>query len=190
DRDLGEIPFNYLEIDNWKESLSPLEIQSSMSEVLDLKIGLAKNFNLPINLLHPLISEFRYRHLWHKGADEIIFDEEKINQAGTDHYCIVNDKKLVFETVKPPSGHGQLSYGEVLKNPQPFKYFEADYILTSLGQNKTKLSMFLKASVKWKLQKLFIPIFKIILKKKANQMLGDMEKAIPIYFETLENEVM
>jgi hypothetical protein len=164
DSDLGEITYNHRGVELWQQDLLTLpgEFESSKT---DIQVEFSTTMNHSLSVLHRFISDFRYRHLWNKSADEIIYDENEPNQVGTEHLCVIKGKNLSFATTKQQVNENQRSYGEILKNPSPLKYLESQFILTELNENETNMVLSIGASVKW-FQK---PLVGIIRKKVASQ---------------------
>ncbi len=182
DRDLGRIPYQYNKISQWKDGLEEEE-KSAPPVKVDLVVEVADEIPYDIDVLQNFIMDFRYRHLWNKGADEIIFDEDRINRAGEEHYCIVKGKHLFFDTIKPHVEPDQRSYGEILKNPAPLKYFETDFIMTPVDEHTTRLTFRMAISVKWWVQKLLVPLMKPRMAKQAQEVLVDIKAALKVHLE-------
>ncbi len=178
DASLGTVPYKYLQIDHWKKDLIT-DVEEVPNGKVDLTIEASSDIPLDSEVLLQLISDFRYRHLWSKDVDRIIYDDKEINQAGTNHYCIVNGKDLYFNTIKPKARPDILTYGEVLKNPTPLKYLETNFLLTPSSIKETSLKFIIRASVKWKFQLLFLPVIRRKMKQQAMEILKDIKEAIP-----------
>ena len=178
DKELGDVSFQYKEINQWMEGID-FEAIRRESQPSEITASYASQILFTIDLVHQFISDFRYRHLWNSEADQIIFDESKINQVGAEHYCIVNGQNLSFDTIKPKvEAPNQRSYGEVLKNPAPFRYFETNFILSEVNERETGVEMRMSVSFKWVWQRLMKNIIKKKLEKKAAEILNEMARAL------------
>jgi len=178
DKELGVIDFKYKEIDAWSEAIEEQNLALE-ERVPDVEGKAVKHVNLDIQALHEFILDFKYRHLWNSEAEQVIFDDKKINQVGSEHYCIVDGKDFFFDTIKPQVDHEtQLSYGEVLKNPSPLSYFSSSFVLTPESNKTTRVDLRLSASFKWRLQKLMSGFIKKRLSKKAGEMLDEIVRTI------------
>ncbi len=176
DESLGEITFKYLKIDHWKaEAL--IDKKELQREKVDLEISINEDIDLDAISLHRFISQFKYRHLWNKEAERVEYNEDAINQMGAQHFCVVNGKDLVFDTIKPDFTEG-LSYGEILKNPAPLKYMELNFLIREAASRRSHLKMVIKASLKWKVQKLLLPVLKRKLKGQASKTVQSLKEAI------------
>ncbi|MEM7297056.1 MAG: DUF2652 domain-containing protein [Bacteroidota bacterium] len=188
DESLGEIDYHYLTIDHWRSQLV-VDREDVKNEKTDIEIRVTKNIDLDLDTLYQFIADFKYRHLWNKKASEIVFDTDEINQAGTQHLCIVDGKNLDFNTIKP-GREDEISYGEVLKNPAPLKYVENDFFLTPYNINETTVTFIMKASVKWKIQFLMLPILKRVLKKQANVVVNSLALAVKQNEQLIQKELV
>jgi hypothetical protein len=178
DVELGRLDFRYQTIEDWYEPLN-LEDQKHDDSEFDLVVMRNIHIDIPSDQLHKMISNLKYRHLWMKGVDEIIYNEEEINKVGTTHHCIVRGKDLNFETIWPDNREVELSYGEVLRNPDPFKYFEMDYYLKEAAPGQTNLTMAMRINFENSVFRLASPLFRVILNGRIKKVLSDIKSAIP-----------
>lgn len=176
DDSLGDIDYKYLAIDHWKSEVF-VDKKELISSNVDLEITSLHELPIDALSLHRFISEFKYRRLWNKEASDVIFDESAINQAGEEHFCVVNGKDLVFDTIKPDYLEG-LSYGEVLKNPSPLKYLEHNFLISESSINSSRLKLVIRASVKWKIQKLLLPMMKRKMQSQMKQIVQSLSEAL------------
>lgn len=177
DPSLGTIPFKYLKVDHWKNDVIQ-ESEASTETKVDLTIESTTNIPISSDILLQYISDFRYRRFWNENADEVIYDDKEINRAGTEHYCIIKGKNFHFNTVKPDAGPEVLTYGEVLKNPSPLKYLESNFLLTPVSVQETSLKLVLRASLKWKIQLLMLPLIRRKLKQQATYVLKSISDSV------------
>lgn len=183
DSELGSIPFQYQLIGDW-EKPKDFVSQKSSTGSFDLSVTEKIELDYPPELIHEMLVNFKFRQLWNKGADKIIYDKNEINQAGTAHYCVVNGKELYFDTIKPEVSDGQLAYGEILKNPSPFSYLEIDYFLDEGAlPGNTTLTHVTRVKYKSKVQSILSFVFRKIVEKKSKDGLKDIKEAIPAFLE-------
>ncbi len=176
DDSLGEVHYRFLNIDHWKSDVL-VNKKDLKREKVDLEVSASDQIAMKSISLHRFISEFKYRHLWNKEADEIIFDEDEINKSGTEHFCVIKGKDLRFDTIKPEYEAG-LAYGEILKNPSPLKYFEADYFISDSASGKARLKVVIRASLKWRIQKIMLPLIRKRIKEQATKIIKEIQQAI------------
>ncbi|MEM9325788.1 MAG: DUF2652 domain-containing protein [Bacteroidota bacterium] len=177
DRDLGRVNYQYTTIDQWKEGLE-VEVASQPEVKPHMVVEATATIPQNIDTLQNFIMDFRYRHLWNKEADEVIYDEDLLNRSGTEHYCVVKGKHLFFDTVKPKVEPNQRSYGEILKNPAPLKFLETDFLMTPISYESTWLTFRMALSVKWWMQRILLPLMKKRLEKKAREVLQDIRDGL------------
>lgn len=177
DPELGKTSFSHTFLQDWKKELKPFVIEAKNTE-FDIVASHTQTISFPIDVVYDFIADFRLRNLWNKDADQIIFNENQINQEGTEHLCIVNGKDLSLQTIKHKTEAGQKSYEEILKNPAPFKSFENSFILTPMENGATKAELRLCASFKWKVQRLFSSLIRKKFSKQASLIIGHLEEAL------------
>lgn len=185
DGDLGEIPYSFLKIDAWKQGLpaSKAEKQS-----VDFEVKISGDFNISQDQLFNYISDFRYRSIWNTGADEIRFDEDDINQAGSNHYCVIDGKNLDFTTIKPDADAEILAYGEVLKDPGPVKYLESNFFVAKDGNDKSVLQVVIRVTVKWRLQLILLSLLKKKVKQQADIVIAGLQEGLEKYQQIINEE--
>lgn len=188
DTSLGKIPFKYLKIDHWKsETLS--QVEELQRDDVDIEVESVLEVPMNSDTLYQYISDFRYRHYWSESAEKIIYDEETVNQVGTEHFCVVKGRDLHFNTIRPKIDSNTLAYGEVLKNPSPLKYFETNFLLDPASINTTRVKLIIRASLRWKLQLLILPVFKKKLRQQAVYVLAAIKASIENNFKEIEQEL-
>jgi hypothetical protein len=64
--------------------------------------------------VYEIISNLDYRLSWNKGIEELHYEQNRVNRAGTRHVCLIGDQNIEFETVRSDFGEGKLVYGETL----------------------------------------------------------------------------
>ena len=182
DKDLGRVSYQYNTIDQWKKDINvPEEVPGEVKP--DMLVESSEEIPFDVDTLQEFIMDFRYRHLWNKEADEIIFDENRINRVGEEHYCIIKGKHLFFDTIKPKVEPEQRSYGEILKNPSPLKYFETDFLMAPIDDHSTRLTLRMAISLKWWIQKPLIPLMRPRMAKKAKEVLLDIKAALTVHLQ-------
>jgi hypothetical protein len=74
---------------------------------------------LPVEETFELISNFDHRLRWTPGLDDLHYDPNRVNRAGTRHQCVIDGNLLDFETVKGDFGPERLVYGERILGKTP-----------------------------------------------------------------------
>ena len=176
DESLGEIGFKYLAIDHWKTEVV-IDKKHLQYDTVDFEITVNEDIDAHAMAIHRFVSEFKYRHLWNKEADRVEFDQDAINQSGSQHFCVIDGKDLVFDTIKPDFTEG-LSYGEILKNPTPLKYMEINFFIRDAASGRSNVKMVIRANLKWKFQRLLLPVLKRKMKAQALKTLQSLRESI------------
>ncbi|MEM6736147.1 MAG: DUF2652 domain-containing protein [Bacteroidota bacterium] len=178
DSSLGEIPFKFLDINHW-ETEAVIDKKEFKRAKVDLEVDASGEIEMEPSSLYRFITEFKYRHLWNKKATKITYDQEEINRSGSEHFCVINGKGLFFDTVKLEHEKG-LAYGEILKNPAPFKYLEINFLLSKAASSRSQLKVIIKVSLRWKFQKLILPFIRRRMKAEAGQIIQSIREAARI----------
>ncbi len=182
DAELGSIPFQYTLLDDWEKQTYP--DTSDSSDQFDLFVSHDILVDHPSEDIHEMLVNFKYRYLWNKGVDEIIYEKDEINQAGFEHHCIVNGRELYFDTIKPQVKEGRLAYGEILKNPSPFSYLEINFLLDKAEiPGNTHITQITRVQYKSRVQSMLSFVFRKVLDKKAKDNLKNIKQAIPAFVE-------
>ncbi|MEM0942183.1 MAG: DUF2652 domain-containing protein [Bacteroidota bacterium] len=172
----GKIPFKFLNIDHW-EAEAVIDKKEFKRAKVDLEVNASDEIKMEPSPLYCFITEFKYRHLWNKEATKIIYDQEEINRSGSEHFCVVNGKDLFFDTIKIEHEKG-LAYGEILKNPAPFKYLETNFLLSDAVSGWSQLNVIIRVSLRWKFQKLILPFIRREMKAHADKIIQSIREAV------------
>jgi hypothetical protein len=65
-------------------------------------------------------------------VDDLVYDPDRINRAGTRHQCVIDGNLLDFETVKGDFGPERLVYGERILGKTPVMDPTLYYILEAV----------------------------------------------------------
>ena len=102
---------------------------------------ITQEFNVSASELLELITNYSYRHYWHKDVDKTEFNENEVTRIGTEHACVINGKHLNFITITKEGNPGQLVYGELTQDipiaDRAYKY----YIITPLAGDSCRLTV-------------------------------------------------
>lgn len=126
-----------------------------------------------------VITNYRHRHLWAKGADRFEFSEHEVTRINTEHICVIKGKHLKFKTVTKKAKPNQLVYGELTTSPPPVDELYNFFILEPLSENSCKLSI----EVYWKARSLLKKLLIVLIAKKQIELgikdsLGNLSKLI------------
>ncbi len=182
DPDLGQIAYQYLDISHWQQE-ARFEPKSVIYREVDLELTETFDMRAKSDLLFPFITDLKYRKYWNEDADDVIYDQAQVNQPGMSHHCVVNNKDLYFNTIKPPASNADtLSYGETLKNPKPLKYMELDFFVTPLGIDRSAVQLIVRASVRNWMQRLMLPLIQRKLRQHLRRSRKSLESAFAQHY--------
>ena len=174
-----KVDYLYASIDIKKLKLQPFS--SSLTVTFDRSPDsvLEYKFACSAEQLLETITNYKYRHLWVKGAESFDYSENEVTRLGSEHICTVNGKQLNFVAVTKPVKENELVYGEMTSSPPPVDEVYNFFILTPIDEVNCRLRVeqFLKA--KSPLKKLFILFFvKKLFRKGMTESLTHLQKLI------------
>ncbi len=126
-----------------------------------------------------ILTNYRYRHLWAEGAQEIIYNENEVTRLGSEHMCVVGGKQLDFTVVSKANADAQFVYGELTTSPPPvdkmYQFFNIDRI--SETESRVRVELFWEAKSIFK--KLLIQLVaKKLFKKNINTSLDKLYQLV------------
>lgn len=174
---IGEIDFSYMSLSALlAEVPEPVYPQHKMSK----PIARETIIEAQPGALAALVSNLELRSKWTKGLDKIEFDKNRLNLVGTEHTCIVDQKKLEFETIATDFRKEKRVYGERLKNAPLMKDMIIYYIFEPHEKGtlaRAEVHCFPIPVIGW----LFAPLFR-------KQMETNLEKTLASLKEYSEQE--
>lgn len=150
DYDIQILPYYYKPLDSYKEDISVDRLKKS-------KIGIEKNAEIvvekeiaaPIHTLYEFISNFKYRKSWDDSLSEIHFEQAKVNRVGTQHNCIIGNKKLAFETGGDLDFKADKVYTEKTRDVPMTSNYHYYILLDSLSENRTRVKVLNFVKLDW-----------------------------------------
>ena len=174
-----KLKYVYSVIDQENLKLKPFDYAKKVVFKDSAPIHIEKEFAISATELFEFITNFKYRHQWVKGFDKLEFNEEEINQLGTEHICVVNGKILNFITVTKDGKPGQFVYGEMTTDAPMIDEFYQFYIITPLSSTSCKLDVECYWKVKSPIKKILVSILaKNKLKKNLNTAIGNLSSFV------------
>jgi len=128
---------------------------------------------LPMDETFELISNLDQRLLWNRGVDELRFDPNRVNSAGTRHQCVIDGDLIEFETVTGDFGPDKLVYGERILGDTPVLDPTLYYILEG-EEGGTKVS----AEAHYRPKPFPKSVLAVLFRWKFGKQLGKALKAI------------
>lgn len=136
------------------------------------KLVFERYFHIQAESLLELITNYKYRHLWAAGADEITYNENEVSRLGTTHMCMVGGKHYDFKVVGRRDKKGNLIYGEETSSPPPVDRLFQFFNVETVSEGKSKLTVELFWEAKSIVKKLFIALAaKKVFRKNVNNSL-------------------
>ncbi len=141
-----------------------------------------RTYPIPSEQLLEIITNYRYRHLWVPGVDEIIYDKNEVTRLGSTHMCVVGNKHLNFKVITKKEKNGELIYGEETTSPPPVDILYQFFNIEPISQEKA----FLKVEVFWEaksiIKKIMIMLFvKKVFVKNINISLDKLYNLVAVF---------
>ena len=137
--DFGSIDFRYLDISDWKNNLEDIVVERKFEKTKDL-LEYSTDIKSSLEDVYEYLSEFKHRLKWTQGLDGMKYDEDRVNRAGSQHFCVVNGSEVEFETIKRDFGPDVRAYGERTAAIPGFHYVDTYYLLEE-AEDRTKLKI-------------------------------------------------
>ena len=138
-------------------------------------VKLESEIDIDQESLYELITNFKYRELWNKSVDKIEYDEHKLNQLGEKHVCVINGKRINFETTSGDFGSNKLVYGEKTEDVPFGKDITLYFIMEKLSKNKSKLTLESHYSADSLAAKLLKPLIRVKFKKNMEATMQNIK---------------
>lgn len=168
--DFGKMGYQYYTLENWKNNL-PVPTLSAPGRRVKNPIKVSMLMDAPAASVFEIISNLEYRLLWNKELTGLQFDRTKINRAGAEHLCIINERELLLETVESKYVDGRWEYGERLKKgPIPFLTGITNYFIIEEQGTQTLVNAEIHLPFAW--------LFKTFFQKGFKRMQLDLLKNI------------
>ena len=171
--DAGQIHFHYANLEGLLSKLNELPKYTGPSDSVD-PILIKGKVKVNATDLMEIVSNLKYRHHWSDGVDKILYRENRINRAGTEHTCIINGKEVVLETVTKPSQDNKFIYGEKTKNFPLMKEFTNYFVIEENGAD-SELTIEGHLSAKNLLGTLAKPLFKRKIKSNYQKIFDQLK---------------
>jgi hypothetical protein len=164
--DLGEVRYCYSELGHFKSLVNePMEL------VMESKVSKPLKFETQVNAkpvdLFEYIINFEHRQKWATNINSIEYNEKELNQVGSQHFCIIDNKKINVQSVTSDFGENKWVYGEKSKVPM-MKEIIVYYIIEPLDGGSL-----LKVEVHPKPKPIIGHIFLPILKNKFKTLMSE-----------------
>jgi hypothetical protein len=97
----------------------------------------------PVNAkeLLEVITNYKYRHLWTEGAEEILYNDGEVTRLGSEHTCVIGGKHFDFTVVNKPPKTNEIVYGEYTTSPPPFDALYQFFNVKPISESSSKLTV-------------------------------------------------
>lgn len=170
--EIGEIHYSYLRLLDLKKTIKPEENTSHLANnSLPTIVAETGEIDAPIGIVYEVLSDFKYRPVWNSEAKVVDHNEKDIYRIGSEHYCILNNKKLKVRTIG--NKKSRLEFGEQVFKNGPFKEFNLYFVFNKDAKdtNHTILTIEIRAKFYPLIKPFVLLMIKPTLKKKVPEML-------------------
>lgn len=171
--ELGEVKYHYRTLTHLHREVSdppPLIDANFIPNPIKREIFVDK----PVAQVFELVTNMEHRKLWNTDVPKITYDPNEINQVGSKHVCVFDNRSIEFETVKEDFGSGKLVYGERTEEIPVFKEMVTYFIL-----EESKGGTLLRIEVHYKPRSFFhsliVPIFRRFLARQNDKVLRQIK---------------
>ena len=132
--DFGTARYRYVPLEPLRASI-PDPPPRPVFEKTDNPIATELVIDRPVSEVYELVTNFEARLLWNHDAEELTYEEGRVNRVGTKHNCLVHGTLLEFETITADFGEDRLVYGERILDSPLVDDVAFYYILESEGDS-------------------------------------------------------
>ena len=135
----NQVDYHYLDIGNYRSELP--DLPEVVVDQIDKKyrIRVEGEIQAPVLDLYELITNFNLRMLWNKDANSIKYNESEINQLGSKHTCVFDNRNIDFSTITQSLEEGKWVYGEQTEDIPLMKRANTYFILSPKGSGSILL---------------------------------------------------
>lgn len=146
--DIHILPYYYKGLKTYKTKIKKKSAKNNIQIDEKADFIIEGDIQVPIERVFELISNFKYRKLWDTSLTEIVFNEGQVNRPGSNHTCIIGNRKMKFETVGIDS-KSDLSYGENTSNLPMTNNYRFYILLDKLDQTSTRVKILNYVNLNW-----------------------------------------
>jgi hypothetical protein len=171
--EIGDVNFKYISLKKLKDHVHKVEPLQLIPQ--DVKQVVFEGIiNKPVYDVFEILSNLDYRVQWNNGINELVYDKNRVNRAGTKHVCIFSGSKVEIETIKKEVETGKLIYGERLIDAPIVKDISFYWILENAG-NSTKVRIEVFIHPNSFLEKIFLPFIRLNTKKISRKNFNSLK---------------
>lgn len=169
--DIKILPYFYKDLKSYKLEIPREKLENSKIESKEeADLTIERKLAVPIEALHNLIRDFRYRKLWDESLTDIKFDGAKVNRLGSRHTCIIGNLKMNFKTIENRQYKAEQAYGESTENLPMTKAYKFYILLDAVNSNTTNVRVINIIKLTWLGWLMKKSVFKKIKKNWAGKL--------------------
>ena len=167
-------PYYYKGLKTYKTKIEEKSIRDNIQIDEKADFIIERDIKVPIERVFELISNFKYRKLWDTSLTEIVFNEGQVNRSGSNHTCIIGNRKMKFETIGIGS-KADRSYGESTSNFPMANNYRYYVLLDKLDSTSTTVKIINYVNLNWMGKMMRKPIYNK-LETRWNKKLKKLEE--------------
>jgi hypothetical protein len=174
--DLGRVDYQYFELSPYRKYAKlPDPVKTIIAS--DPVVKISETIGQRPQELFEFVSNFDYRLKYNKGVDSIDYQKNRVNRVGTNHICVINNKKIEFETVTKDLGEDKLVYGE-LTHDFPIVKDMATFFVIEPDRDKSKITIEAHPQNPSLFSKIVLFFLKIFISKSIKELLANIKTAV------------
>jgi hypothetical protein len=117
-----------------------------------------RSFPVDADTLLEHITNYGQRPRWTDGLDAIEYNEDEVTRLGTQHTCVINDKRLNFTTVTLEDATAHIVYGELTTSVAPLDRLYLFYLFTPTDEASCSVEVeaYIQVDSWWKKPVVFV----------------------------------
>ncbi len=172
--DITILPYYYKDLEDYKTKIENTSANTKIGIDEKADFVIESRINVPIERAYELISNFKYRRLWDTSLTDIVFNESQVNRTGSNHTCIIGNRKMKFETIGIEST-ADFSYGERTSNLPMANNYRYYILLDKFDDTTTKVKILNYVNLNW-MGKILRKSFFHKIKTRWNKKLKKLEE--------------
>ncbi len=177
--DTNEIQYTFSEIETQKLKLKSFPEGTRVYLEGAPNLVFERTYPIDADKLMETITNYKYRHLWAEGVDEIQWNDKEVTRLGSEHICIIGGEQLNFTVVAKDQDSSELVYGELTTSPAPVDKLYQFYNIQRISDTKSKIRVELFWEAKSIFKKLIIALVaKKAFKKATNKALDKLQEIV------------
>ena len=174
--EIGKVDYTYLSLKQIKQNL-PAPEELPIGTRSDNPFTAEFFINAPLPKVFESVFNLDKRLLWNKSVDGMKWDKEKINRVGTQHTCVINDKNILFETVKGDMNGGSHVLGEKTQ-AIPFTKEATSYFIMNKAEEGTNLRLEVHLIPKSIIGRMLTPLFGKKIRQNALETIANLKELL------------